>query len=449
LGYNKGVIVSAKRQSETFRSQSIENLNQLIDNEEYRSRSKDGQEGVFTRTRKLPFNQLLVLLTRGMKTSLQRDLDSFYKEVTGSDFNIREVTKGAFSRARAKLNPSAFIELNENVTETFYQEAPYLCWHGMRLLACDGTRLALPRHESVVEEFGEHGFGPRADSKRSLAIGSFLYDTLNLVTLDAQLAPYRSSERDLLKQHLAKVRKGDLLLLDRGYPSIAIMFELYARGIEFCMRMKEDAWLEVRRFAESDKKDEIVRFQLPEKDKGVKDQYPHLPDWLKVRLVAVDLPNGEKEILCTSLTKKSKYTYNDICELYPHRWSVEEGYKLFKARAEVEYFSGKTARAIKQDFYAKVFMMSLCSILAFPIEEKLRKEYQQHQHPKKVNRTAPLSLTNNLSIGLFLKRKINAALHAFDLIVSKTTEIIRPGRKFPRKTKSKPQPLYNQIYKRI
>jgi len=53
----------------------------------------------------------------------------------------------------------------------------------------DGSRLVLPNHESVKEEFGEHGFGPLADSKRSLAIVSFLYDVLNLVTVDAQMPP--------------------------------------------------------------------------------------------------------------------------------------------------------------------------------------------------------------------------------------------------------------------
>ena len=42
---------------------------------------------------------------------------------------------------------------------------------------------------------------------------------------------------------------------------------------------------------------------------------------------------------------------------------------------DVENFSGKTARAVKQDFHAKVFMMSLCAVLAFPIEEKIKKEF--------------------------------------------------------------------------
>jgi len=106
------------------------------------------------------------------KSSLQRDLDRFYKEVMKSDFNIREVTKGAFTQARAKLNPWAFKRLNEVAVNSFYEGAAYIVWHEMRLLAVDGTRLVLPNHPSVVEEFGVHQFGPKADSPRSLALGS-------------------------------------------------------------------------------------------------------------------------------------------------------------------------------------------------------------------------------------------------------------------------------------
>ena len=93
-----------------------------------------------------------MLLIRGIHSSLQRDLDLFYKEVTGSDFNIRQVTKGAFSKARAKLKPEAFVELNSNVVNTFYSQAPYLGWHNLRLLAVDGTRLVLPTHPSITSD---------------------------------------------------------------------------------------------------------------------------------------------------------------------------------------------------------------------------------------------------------------------------------------------------------
>jgi len=389
-----------------------------------------------------------VFISRGVKSSLQRELDSFYKEATSSEFNIRAATKGAFTKARAKLKHEAFIELNDNVNQTFYNEAPYLVWNGMRLLSVDGTRLVLPNHKSVVEEFGVHNFGPNADSKRSLATASVLYDSLNLVILDAQLAPYSASERELLYKHLEKVKPGDLLLLDRGYPSISLLFLLMAKGIGFCIRMKEDWWLSVKDFMENGEKERIVRFTLPRKDRKQLDGYPEMLDKeIRCRLVCVELGNGEKQVLCTSLVDTEKYLHEEFCELYHFRWSVEEGYKLFKARAEVERFSGKTALAVKQDFFAKIFMMSLSAVLAFPIEERIKKEYRDAdtKHSQKINRTSALSMLMSISVGLFLKNRIKKAIAAFDSIVSQTREIIRPGRKNERK--KRPKKLYYMNYK--
>ncbi len=392
-----------------------------------------------------------MFITRGVKSSAQRELDSFYQEIIGGDFKIREVTKGAFSQARLKLGYEVFIKMNQSCCDTFYNEAPYLVWNNMRLLAVDGTRLVLPNHRSVKEEFGEHGFGPNADSKRSLAIGSFLYDPINMLTLDAQLAPYSSSERELLYKHLEKVKRGDLLLLDRGYPSLALIFLLVAKGIGFCMRMKEDWWLDVKKFSESGKQEDVIRFRLPKKDRPLLQDYPGM--WEKeveCRLVCVDLPNGEKEILCTTLMDTKKFPVEDIVELYHYRWGEEEGYKLFKARMEIENFSGKTATAVKQDFFAKVFIMSLCANLAFPIEERVRKEYEEEkrqQHAQKINRTNALSMTRDICISLFLKKSVHQALKAFDEIVRSTREIIRPGRKNDRKHLRKR--LYHMNYKRL
>lgn len=135
-----------------------------------------------------------------------------------------------------------------------------------RLLSCDGSRLVLPNHPTVVEEFGQHKFGPKADSLRSLALCSTLYDALNYVTIDAQIDKYASSERDLLVKHLDKVKKGDLLLLDRGYPCIWLLYLLQAKGVEFCVRMKDDWWTEVNEFYKSDEDEKIVEFNLPKKD---------------------------------------------------------------------------------------------------------------------------------------------------------------------------------------
>lgn len=385
------------------------------------------------------------------KSSIQRELDSFFKALSKSDFKIREVTKGAFSQARAKLNPWAFQRLNQVAVNRFYQSADFYLWGGMRVLAVDGTRLVLPNHPSVIKEFGQQQFGPKTDSPRSLAMGSMLYDVLNQITLDAQLAPYASSERDLLMQHMDKILEGDLLLLDRGYPCFWLLFMLKAKGIEFCVRLKEDWWLKVKDFTDSSETERVVSFTLPKKDWKKLDDYPQMQNQeITCRLVKIELSTGEKEILCTSLLDHQTFTHNDMEELYHSRWNEEEAYKLLKSRVEVENFSGKTAQAVKQDFHAKVFLMTLCAAYAHPIEERVMAEYKADQTRKfdqKINRTNALSMTQDILLMVFIRKQFDKALDAFDNVVASTREIIRPGRSEPRN--KKPKKLYSMNYKRL
>ena len=392
-----------------------------------------------------------------LNRAIQRELDSFFQKIDSSDYTIREVTKGAFSQARSKLNEWGFIRLNEIASDTFYSRSQYYVWNNHRLLAVDGTRLMLPNHQSIKEEFGECSFGPKSDSKRSMAIGSMLYDVLNQITIDAQLAPFKSlnakksSEQVLLQKHMQKLKEGDLLLLDRGYPSLALFFQLKAQSVDFCVRMKGTWWTEVRKFRASSENETIVSFILPKKDEHKMSAYPKFTDrTIKCRLIKVELDTGETEILCTSLTDTEKYPYEQFKELYHFRWNEEEAYKLLKNRMELENFSGKTAKAIKQDFYAKIFLLTLSAAYAHPIEERVKKEYKadkNRKHSQKINRTNSIAKTKDILVGLFFKKQYQKAFESFDKIVYSTRELIRPNRKNERKHHQKKP--YSMNYKRL
>lgn len=431
-----------------YRKKLTDNLNCELDSDSFKTGCKNDID-VVSRDRKLTLKNLIFIIMN-FKTSIQRELDSFFKSVSNKDFNIREVTKGAFSQARLKLNPWGFQRLNQVAVESFYQEAHYRTWHGLRVLAVDGTRLNLPNHKSIVEAFGSHVIGPTLRVTKSLALGSLLYDVLNNITIEGQIDRYDSSERDLLIKHIDKIKKGDLLLLDRGYGSFWLFFLLQAKEIDFCVRIK-DNWLVVREFNQSDKQEQIVSFNLPARDFDKLAAYPeYQTKTITCRLIKVVLLTGETEILCTSLKDKEVYKIEVFNELYRLRWNEEEAYKLFKSRIELENFSGKTALAIKQDFHAKVFLMTLCASYAHPIEEKVIQEYKADEDRKfsqKINRTNAIGMTQSILIAVFIKKQFRKAIKAFDDIVSKTREIIRPNRILPRKHKPKKQ--YSMNYKRL
>ena len=165
-----------------------------------------------------------------------------------------------------------------------------------------------------------------------------------------------------------------------------------------------------------------------------REEFPSMKKEIKCRLVKIRLENGEEEILGTSLLDTAKYKLQELGELYQIRWGAEEGYKMYKARVQVEAFSGKTATAVKQDIYAKVMMMTLCAALAFPIEERViaecnaEKQKGKVKHHRKINRTFAYWSTKCILIGMFIKKTIRLALAVFDKQVAANTEIVRPGR---------------------
>lgn len=447
-GYIGGNSTTIK--TKNYRETITKNITYELEDDKFTSRTKNGSTRAFLRRRVLTIKNLIVIIMSASR-AMQRELDDFFRKLNSADFTIREVTKSAFTQARSKLNAWAFIRLNEIAANTFYNESEYYVWHNMRTLAVDGTRLVLPNSDDIKKEFSQHSFGPNADSPRSMALGSMLYDVLNQITIDSQLAPYTGSEQDLLKEHLNHVKAGDLLLLDRGYPSIALLYLLIAKKIEFCVRMKENWWLKVKDFSNSTEKECIVKFSLPKKDWAKLKDYPELLDKeICCRLIKVELENGEKEILCTSLIDDKKYSYDDFEGLYHLRWNEEEAYKLLKTRIEIENFSGKTALSVRQDFHAKIFLLTLCAAYAHPITERVSQEYkadQDRKYEQQINQTNAIASTREILIQVFLKGNIQKALDAFDHIVAATREIVRPNRKNERK--HRPKKLYSMNNKRL
>ena len=417
-----------------YRLEILRQFEKELNNDEFINKSKDGNQRSFTRSRVFTFKKLVVLLMI-LKTSYQREINSFCKKLIRGNYNIREATSGALTQARAKLNPYAFQRLNEIAVTTFYKDADFKKWKGFRLLAVDGSVLNLPFSESVVEEFGCEDYINKSNGKKSMARCSLLYDVLNHVSIDAQISGYRTSEKSLMKNHLAKLRQGDLVLGDRGYAYSSIIYWLSQRDVDFCIRFHDHKMKAVKNFTLSDKMDIEIEMNIDERVlktmKLPKDTPP-----IKLRLVKVKLDNGAIEVLGTSLLDTSKFATKVFKELYHFRWGVEEAFKMLKSRIGLEDFTGRTARSILQDFHSKTLMMTLCATLSHPIEQKVRKEYSAakkgNKYDQKINRTDAMAETRNNLIALLIDLKHQRAIQIMDKIIEASRTIIRPNRKCER-----------------
>jgi hypothetical protein len=364
--------------------------------------------------------------------SLQREIALFKDAIELDGGSIPEVSKSAFSRARQKLKHTAFIELSEIIEHEFYQSEEVLRWHGYRVIGVDGSTHELPNSEEIKSRYGV--FQYRGDGKAiCMARSLMVYDTLNHITLHGDMEGHRTSEIGMFWKCLPelKLNERDMLVFDRLYVSHLLIFKLQKTGVQFCFRMRR-GWFEVERFLRSGKDSDVITVALPLKDREKAAELGIKEVRMKCRLVKVELESGI-EILLTSLTDEKQFTIAELKELYSLRWPIEDCFKTFKHKVCIENFSGKSVKAVLQDFYVKIFIMNLTAVAVRPINEALKKPAVKVKYTYQVNFVEAIATMKRGVVSFFLTKEIKKGLQRLYGRITKITEPIRPNRKFKRR----------------
>lgn len=399
----------------------------------HRSSPKD-----FTRQRHLSFPTLMLFMLNLLKGALQIELDLFFGKLLGREIPRQQVTRAAFTQARRKLRYEAFIELNEKLTEVFYAQTPIERWYGYRLVGVDGSLLRLPDTVEMRKNFGaDEGEVPQARLVE-------LYDVLNEVVLRAELSITEIGEGFHAEELLPRAQPGDVLLYDRGFPSFALLSLHRQYGIDHCMRTPLDRFASVRAFAASGETERWADIRPCAEAKRYCRRNGIDTTAVRVRLVRVELPGGEVEVLITSLGEA--IPSEEFARLYHFRWGSEEAYKLQKCRAELENFSGKTVHSVYQDVFAKLLTINLMSIFALYANEQVTQRTRHRKHPYQVNRAAALSKMKHHLFGLILN--VSERIEHVLRWVADDFEPVRPGRHFLRKSPGRRKPGFHLNYKR-
>jgi hypothetical protein len=366
-------------------------------------------------------------------SSYQDELDRYFQTVHHKEVPARVVYKSNLSKARAKLKPEAFVELNDHLDEFFRNHFQHETWYGFNLFAVDGTTSHVPDEYEISSHFGVW-HSVKGDSPCPKARVSQMYDVLNKVTLDAIISPKSQGERELAAFHFLKLMPQDLILLDRGYPAHWLFSLILSMEANFCARISYKRWRVVKKFFLSGKKEQIVKLKAsPQSIRQCVEMGLDIKPVI-VRLVRIELSSGETEILATSLTDMEQFPYDLFSELYHKRWPVEEDYKTIKYRLEIENFSGKTVHSVYQDFHAKVFSKNLASVIACTTKKEIIEKSGKLQYVHQINFAQALSKMKNTIVLLFKRstEKVSEIVERLRTIFIQTTEAIRPNRQYPR-----------------
>jgi len=336
-------------------------------------------ESDFIRNRILSFTITFAIIFNAIRDSSSAEFDKFCEY-----FEVPYFTKSAFSQARQKLSPSAFIDLNNVIAKEYYTDNIIKKFHGLTVLAIDGYDLQLPVNDKIIKHFGYSS--NQTNRKIPMAQASELYDVDNEITIDAIISPYNSSEREIALEHVKnfmsmKLDKNKyIIIFDRGYPSILLICYLIQHGIPFLIRSSTGFLKEVNEVIRNKKKDEIIEISLKRLRKTERNKllewFPNINvnNKIKFRVLIIYLSTGEIEILLTSLLDKKKFPRKIFCEFYFKRWGVETDIGFQKCRIEIENFAGESIVAVQQEFHATILYKNSTKLLTMEANRELDEE---------------------------------------------------------------------------
>jgi hypothetical protein len=400
----------------------------------------------FTRERKIGFKGILVSILISLKHSLALEIDNFLKKLDVDE--SLEYTGSAYSKARQKLLPSAFIELNGIVLDEVYSNS-FKTFNGFRLIAIDGSSVELPNTKCLKETYGVFS------KKNKYPAGKVCvaYDVLNEIILNGKLLPYSSSEKVIAPELVSTLYPSsakDLLIYDRGFPSVNLILKHIELKKNFIFRVQKKFLKEVDCFRESAEHDQtlsinITRTRIEKSNMtGITE-----PVEFSLRCIRIELET-EDEILITNLNP-NEATIEDLKHLYNCRWGIETNYSYLKNILELENFTGDTEIAVQQDFYATLYIANLANLIIKDAQAQYDKDMgdKPQKYDYKINRNIAIGYLKRDLLHVLLQDNPEKALRLYNRFIKKLTKHvipIRKNRKFDRPTRH--QPKYGRTNKK-
>lgn len=337
----------------------------------------------FSRSRKLPFSSLISTFLHMEGKSLSNELISMFPHANDTP------SSSAFIQQRNKLKPGTFDFLFRSfVLSTEAADRPKT-FHGMRLLAVDGSDLHIPTDTSHKNSLVEH------QKPYNMLHINAMYDLLQKIYVDETVQDYHEMNEKTAfiemvdRSHIEKA----LVIADRNYESYNSFAHVIEKGWFFLIRVKDidskgiAKGLQLPNSASFDvsidlnltrRRTKAVREQFSDKN-HFKFLSPTAPfDYLPLhnqkeepvkyypisfRIVRFPITDDTYEAVITNLDRK-QFPPDELKKLYALRWGIETSFRSLKYTVGLLYFHSKKAEHIRHEIAARFIMYNFFELIA-------------------------------------------------------------------------------------
>lgn len=392
----------------------------------------------FVRKRKLSFSQTIQFILAANGNTVRKELLDFFH------FSPDCISASGFSQQREKILPDAFDYLFHAFNQSFANASSY---RGYRLLACDGSDLAIAYNPTDTQTYRRHNSVELNQKGYNQLHLNALYDLQNRIYLDALIQPGRHPDEagaliEMIKR--SQLHDKTILIADRGYECYNIFAHAQQKGWNYLIRVKDFGSRGI-----------ITNLPLPDKEtfdcnvhliltkkqtKEVKanpklyryltnksrcdfvdiEKNPFYP--LDFRIVRFQLTQTTYECIITNLPEKD-FPPEEIKKLYGLRWGIERSFRDLKYTIGLTNFHAKKVEYILQEVFARLTLYNYCERI---VSEIVIDQKESTKHTYQVNFTIAVHICKCFFTGRVPPPQVEA-------LICRNVLPVREGRKALRK----------------
>ena len=405
----------------------------------------------FSRERKWSFHKMIKFILSMESRSLKDELLHYF------DFDANTPSNSSFNQRRFQILPETFEFLFHEFNNRFPEART---WHGLHLVACDGSDLNIYRDPDDQDNYFPNGPDNKGFSQLHL---NALYDLCTRRYKDAVIQPgVKNNECRAMVTMIDRYagEPSTVFIADRGYESYNVFAHAQEKGVFYLVRARDSGNNSIiggmkHLLPHSDEYDVLIPLKLTRKQTKEVKEHPELYKFLPgnstmdyidlhenkyyditLRIVRFKLTDETYECLITNLPQK-EYPRKTLKELYAKRWGIETSFRELKYAVGLTAFHAKKVEYIKQEIWARMILYNFCELITASV---IIEQKSERKHIYQLNYTRAIGICH-----YFLRLKEEKAPPDIEKLISHELLPIRTGRCDPRKVK--PRSLVSFLYR--
>jgi hypothetical protein len=351
------------------------------------------------------------------------------------------VSEEAFVQARRRLPLTFWLCLLVVLAENFQRQHPqHVWWKSYRLLMLDGSDIALPRWKQLRNHYGVAGGAHAKVPQARMLMLAFAQARL---PWRYTIVPQSCHEQTAAKGLLTHLQADDLVLMDRGFWSYGLFWQIQMQQACFAIRLRRG--VKLRRVKRLGDHDELVEWRPRVRSRkrcswiGL-----GLPKSIRLRVVRYRMPGFRPSAVVTNVLSPRDISRDEwvrmastdergaVLEagLYHRRWEIETlFYELKVVQGMAGSFRSRTPQGIEFEIAGHVLLYFLIRWLM--VEAAVAHD----AHPLRLSFKHALREFDDLRPWLLIASSETVRTILLPRLLARIAQhriVVRPGRHFPR-----------------